>query len=153
MNLLSKIKSILLRCKSFFSINKKEKNSFIAQSMVVPLRRALEYNSVGRKLFMVEPLPQGAYATYTDTRTAAYRASASASVTYTTSEPEYVGTFPIRQDITVLPADNPRGLRLGWRIYEGNGDIGITYLAGNETIRRRNHTLNKKGMWIRTIRT
>ena len=35
---------------------------------------------------------------------------------------EYVGAFPIRQDITVLPADDPRHLRLGWVIYE---EVGI----------------------------
>jgi len=35
---------------------------------------------------------------------------------------ENVGAFPIRQDITVLPADDPKKLRLGWVIYE---EIGI----------------------------
>lgn len=35
---------------------------------------------------------------------------------------EYVGAFPIRQDITVLPADDPKLLRLGWVVYE---EIGI----------------------------
>jgi len=35
---------------------------------------------------------------------------------------EYVGAFPIRQDITVLPADDPKKIRLGWVIYE---EIGI----------------------------
>jgi len=38
---------------------------------------------------------------------------------------EYVGAFPIRQDITVLPADEPRVLRLGWVIYE---EIGIVVI-------------------------
>lgn len=38
---------------------------------------------------------------------------------------EFVGAFPIRQDITVLPADEPRTLRLGWVIYE---EIGIVVL-------------------------
>lgn len=36
--------------------------------------------------------------------------------------PETVGAFPIKQDITVLPADDPKKLRLGWIIYE---EIGI----------------------------
>lgn len=35
---------------------------------------------------------------------------------------ENVGAFPIRQDITVLPADDPKKLRLGWVIYE---EVGI----------------------------
>ena len=39
-----------------------------------------------------------------------------------TASPETVGAFPIRQDITVLPADDPKKLRLGWVIYE---EIGI----------------------------
>jgi len=38
------------------------------------------------------------------------------------ASPDTVGAFPIRQDITVLPADDPKKLRLGWVIYE---DIGI----------------------------
>jgi hypothetical protein len=38
---------------------------------------------------------------------------------------EYVGAMPIRQDITVLPADDPKKLRLGWIIYE---EIGITVI-------------------------
>jgi hypothetical protein len=38
---------------------------------------------------------------------------------------EYVGAFPIRQDITVLPADDPKRLRLGWVIYE---EIGIVII-------------------------
>jgi len=38
------------------------------------------------------------------------------------ASPDTVGAFPIRQDITVLPADDPKKLRLGWVIYE---EIGI----------------------------
>lgn len=38
---------------------------------------------------------------------------------------DYVGAFPIRQDITVLPADDPKKLRLGWVIYE---EIGIVVM-------------------------
>ncbi len=38
---------------------------------------------------------------------------------------EYVGAFPVRQDITVLPADDPKKLRLGWVIYE---EIGIVVI-------------------------
>ena len=40
---------------------------------------------------------------------------------------EYVGAMPIRQDITVLPADDPKKLRLGWVIYE---EIGIVIING-----------------------
>ncbi len=38
---------------------------------------------------------------------------------------ETVGAMPVRQDITVLPADNPKELRLGWVIYE---EIGIVII-------------------------
>ena len=38
---------------------------------------------------------------------------------------DYVGAFPIRQDITVLPADDPKKLRLGWVIYE---EVGIVVI-------------------------
>lgn len=42
---------------------------------------------------------------------------------------EYVGAFPIRQDITVLPADDPKKLRLGWVIYEEVGIVVINSYA------------------------
>lgn len=41
---------------------------------------------------------------------------------YVLAPGEYVGAMPIRQDITVLPADDPKAIRLGWVVYE---DIGI----------------------------
>jgi hypothetical protein len=41
------------------------------------------------------------------------------------ASPDTVGAFPIRQDITVLPADEPKKLRLGWVIYE---EVGIVVL-------------------------
>lgn len=37
------------------------------------------------------------------------------------ASPDTVGAMPIRQDITVLPADDPKKLRLGWVIYEEVG--------------------------------
>ena len=36
---------------------------------------------------------------------------------------EYVGAFPIRQDIEVLPADEPKKLKLGWVV---NEIVGMT---------------------------
>lgn len=44
---------------------------------------------------------------------------------YLLAPAEYVGAIPVRQDITVLPADNPKELRLGWVIYE---EIGIVVI-------------------------
>ena len=40
--------------------------------------------------------------------------------------PDLVGLFPVPFDITVLPADNPRSLRLGWSIYEEIGGVVIS---------------------------
>lgn len=34
---------------------------------------------------------------------------------------QFVGAMPVRQDITVLPADDPRRIRLGWVVYEEVG--------------------------------
>lgn len=48
------------------------------------------------------------------------------------SLPECVGAMPIRQDITVLPADDPKKLRLGWVIYE---EIGIVVINDYATAR------------------
>jgi len=47
------------------------------------------------------------------------------------SSPDTVGVFPIRQDITVLPADDPKKLRLGWVIYEEVGIVIINDYAAS----------------------
>ena len=44
---------------------------------------------------------------------------------YVLAPAEYVGAMPVRQDITVLPADKPEMLRLGWVIYE---EIGVAII-------------------------
>jgi hypothetical protein len=48
---------------------------------------------------------------------------------YACADPEFVGVMPIRQDIEVLPADEPRRLMLGWIISEIIG-IGIVNPRG-----------------------
>jgi hypothetical protein len=40
---------------------------------------------------------------------------------YVLAPAQFVGAMPVRQDITVLPADDPKRLRLGWVIYEEVG--------------------------------
>ena len=37
---------------------------------------------------------------------------------FATADPEFVGVMPIRQDIEVIPADQPRQLKLGWVVSE-----------------------------------
>lgn len=38
----------------------------LADAMVAPIRRALDYQGVGRRLLMVDELPQGAYSSYSN---------------------------------------------------------------------------------------
>jgi hypothetical protein len=45
------------------------------------------------------------------------------------ADPEFVGVMPIRQDIEVLPADEPKQLKLGWVVNEIIG-IGIVNPRG-----------------------
>lgn len=45
------------------------------------------------------------------------------------ADPEFVGVMPIRQDIEVLPADEPKQLKLGWIVNEIIG-IGIVNARG-----------------------
>ena len=37
--------------------------------------------------------------------------------------PEFVGVMPVRQDIEVIPADNPKNRKIGWIINETIGEI------------------------------
>ena len=46
---------------------------------------------------------------------------------YALTDPEFVGVMPVRQDIEVLPADEPRQLKLGWVV---NEIIGIAVVNG-----------------------
>jgi hypothetical protein len=45
------------------------------------------------------------------------------------ADPEFVGVMPVRQDIEVLPADEPKQLKLGWVVNEIIG-IGIVNPRG-----------------------
>jgi hypothetical protein len=40
---------------------------------------------------------------------------------YVLAPAQFVGAMPVRQDITVLPADDPKKLRLGWVVFEEVG--------------------------------
>jgi len=51
---------------------------------------------------------------------------------FATAEPELVGVMPVRQDIEVLPADEPKQLKLGWVVSEIIG-IGIVNPRGVAT--------------------
>ncbi len=48
---------------------------------------------------------------------------------YGCADPEFVGVMPIRQDIEVLPADEPKQLKLGWVVSEEIG-VGIVNPRG-----------------------
>lgn len=54
---------------------------------------------------------------------------------YGAADPEFVGVMPIRQDIEVLPADEPKQLKLGWVVNEIIG-IGIVNPRGVATGRK-----------------
>ena len=58
-----------------------------------------------------------------------------AGTVYILAPAEYVGAIPVRQDITVLPADAPKELRLGWVVYEEIGICVINdYATGKITL-------------------
>lgn len=52
-----------------------------------------------------------------------------AGTVYGCADPEFVGVMPVRQDIEVLPADEPKMLKLGWVVSEIVG-IGIVNPRG-----------------------
>lgn len=41
----------------------------------------------------------------------------------------FEGALPIRDDITILPADDPKKLRLGWVVFEEVGEAVINNYA------------------------
>lgn len=89
------------------SLNTNRGRTILANAMVAPIRRALNYQGIGRRLLQVDELPQGAYVSY--------------------SQPEFVGSFPIRQDVTILPSSQPRRLQPGWTYSEeSDGSMTLT---------------------------
>lgn len=48
---------------------------------------------------------------------------------YILAPAQFVGAMPVKQDITVLPADDPKRLRLGWVVYEELGFAVINDFA------------------------
>lgn len=55
-----------------------------------------------------------------------------AGTAFAVADPEFVGVMPVRQDIEVLPADEPKQLKLGWVVSEIVG-IGIVNPRGVAT--------------------
>ena len=58
-----------------------------------------------------------------------------AGTVFGAADPEFVGVMPIRQDIEVLPADEPKQLKLGWVVSEEIG-IGIVNPRGTAVGRK-----------------
>lgn len=54
--------------------------------------------------------------------------------TFVTSEPEFVGVIPVRQDVNVIPADKPEKMRLGFVCYEELG-FAVTNPRGVARVR------------------
>lgn len=54
---------------------------------------------------------------------------------FAAADPEFVGLMPVRQDIEVIPADEPKRLSLGWVVSETIG-IGIVNPRGVATGRK-----------------
>ena len=48
---------------------------------------------------------------------------------YVLADPEFVGVMPIRQDINVIPADDPKNLRIGWIVFEEIGAAVVNSMA------------------------
>ena len=51
------------------------------------------------------------------------------NIVLVSASPDTVGAFPIRQDITVLPPDDPKEAKLGWVIYEEVGLVIVNDYA------------------------
>ena len=89
------------------ALNTSEGRVALAMAMVNPIRRDMEYQSMGRRLLTVDELPQCPQIIWGNV--------------------DFVGTVPVRQDITALPADPPRSIRSGWTYHEeDNGDVTLS---------------------------
>jgi hypothetical protein len=62
---------------------------------------------------------------------------------YVSDDSEFIGSFPIRTEITVLPADEPKERTIGWAVVERNG--GEVYKLDADGINLTNFSDLKKG--------
>ena len=51
---------------------------------------------------------------------------------YCLADPEFLGVMPIRTDVQVIPADDPKNLRLGWVIYLEEGLSVVNSMAASK---------------------
>lgn len=57
---------------------------------------------------------------------------------YACEDPEFIGIMPIRQEIEILPADEPKQLKLGWTVTE---KIGMGFVNGRGFIKPEEKTV------------
>ena len=60
----------------------------------------------------------------------------STGMMYACEDPEFLGELPVRTDIEVLPADEPRQLKIGWSVYETIG-LSIINMRGLTSLTTR----------------
>ena len=105
-----------------------EQHDLVATKIVVHARQFASIRMFGKEFFdeatQREIITTGLYGHFF---TADIHVSSrmNADMVLVVASPDTVGVFPIRQDITVLPADDPVRLRLGWVIYE---EVGIAIM-------------------------
>lgn len=75
----------------------------LARSMINPLRQRMDYQSIARQTFLVEDLPQGALPYFNQDPNVV---ESVVGQVYAISDPEYVGEFPVRQDLPIRPVSD-----------------------------------------------
>ena len=90
------------------ALSTREGIHILAESMVEPIRRSSNYQGLAEQILTVDDLPQGAYATLKERINQWFRDPSNSNVINVHISGEYLGSFPIRQDITVWTSDDER---------------------------------------------
>ncbi len=86
----------------------------LAASMMAPIRRPRDYSGIARRMLLVDPLPEGALPIYDRDPLP----NVPPDMIFFASDPEFVGRMPVRQELTVLSADDPNREPLGYTMIE-----------------------------------
>lgn len=105
---------IFVNARDFTDIRKWDRDTLDPESQGELLKTGVRNSLWGAKIVVSRVVPQG--------------------TVYLTCEPEFFGRIPVRYDLTVLSADNPKNRTIGFSLFENIG-IGLFNPYGGQRLR------------------
>ena len=108
-----RVANVFLNAKDYADLRKWDRDTLDIESQAVLLKTGLMATLWGAKLIVSRIVPEG--------------------TVYVCAEPEFFGRIPVRTELTVLSADNPRNRLIGFSVFENLG-IGCYNPYGSQRL-------------------